>query len=372
VINSRLTIVAFCMVASPALPRNARAQGFQVKSALAAASITGCATAGRSTPARPASPTAVAEARVLIADAEEAALQGEHTAARDGFAKAAELDPANSRVAYYLGREHEALQESAPAVRQYCRYLVLLPNAPDADEVRGRIVRLTPASELQRMENARANFQSGVALLRRRQYAAADSVFEDVARTVPTAPEPYFNRALARAARGDRAPAMQDFERYLELAPQAPDGQTVRAAMARLPDRVYGPGQAFTSGLLIPGLGQMSTGRPVRGVLALGLVAGALGLALGTETKIVEERHEDPFGNEYIDSIPRTNRPRLVLGASLAAAIWLGSAVESIGYARRSRRDAEAIIANPAAGRQVGLRIEEFPNGRMGIGLSVR
>jgi tetratricopeptide (TPR) repeat protein len=313
----------------------------------------------------------------LIADAEEAALQGEHTAARDAFAKAAALDPTNSRVAYYLGREHEALQESAPAVLQYCRYLALLPNAPDADDVRGRIVRLTPASELQRMENARANFQSGVALLRRRQYAAADSVFDEVSRVVPTAPEPYFNRALARAARGDRAPAMLEFEKYLELAPQSADGGAVRAAMSRLPDRVYVPGQAFTSGMLVPGLGQMSTGRPVRGIMALGLVGGIVALAIGTETKISVETYMDPFGNSYTDSIPRTTRPRLIVGAIAAGALWFGSAMEASVYANRSRRRAEAILAREPSvtgepGRSLGLAIREFPNGRLGIGLNLR
>ena len=227
------------------------AQGLPIKSALAASGVSGCAAFPPPAQAINATPNADAESRRLIDDAQDAALQGDHGAARDAFAKAALLVPGNARVAYYLGRELEALVEATLAVREYCRYLALSPAAPDADEVRGRIVRLTPASDLARVSEAQANFRSGVALLQRKQYLAADSTFGTVARQVPSAPEPYFNRALSRAARGDRTAAMQDFEKYLELAPQASDRPELRGSMARLQDRVYGPGQAFGSGVII-------------------------------------------------------------------------------------------------------------------------
>lgn len=166
-----------------------------VKTALAASGVSGCAAFPPPAQVRASAPSAESESRRLIDDAQDAALQGDHTAARDAFAKASLLVPGNARVAYYLGRELEALAESNPAVREYCRYLALSPSAPDGDEVRGRIVRLTPATELARVDEARANFRSGVALLQRRQYLAADSAFAAVARQVPAAPEPYFNRA---------------------------------------------------------------------------------------------------------------------------------------------------------------------------------
>jgi tetratricopeptide (TPR) repeat protein len=244
------------------------AQGFPVKTALAAGGVTGCAAIATNRLPTTPNPTSESEAQQLIEDAQDAALQGEHARARDAFLKAQDLVPGNVRLAYALAREHEALSENAEAVRQYCRYLSLSGSAADADDVRGRIVRLTPATELARLEEARANFQSGIALLRRKQYAAADSVFGGVLAAVPNAPEPVFNRALSRAARGERQNAMGDFERYLELDPQASDRASIRAAMSRLPDGVYGPRAAFGSGLLIPGLGQMTTGRPVFGVFA--------------------------------------------------------------------------------------------------------
>jgi tetratricopeptide (TPR) repeat protein len=354
------------------------AQGFQLKTSLAAGGVTGCSITPAPPPVRAPNPTADAEASQLISDGQDAALQGEHATARDAFAKAAVIVPGNARLAYYLGREHEALQDNAAAVREYCRYLSLAANANDGDEVRGRIVRLTPASELARLEEARANFQSGIALLRRQQYAAADSVFGAVATTVPNAPEPYFNRALSRAARGERVIAMQDFEKYLELSPRSADQASVRAAMSRLPDRVYGPGQAFASGLLVPGLGQMNTGRPVLGVLTLGVVAGAAGFAWQQQEKLETQTFTDPFGNTYTDTVTKVTRPRLIAGLATAGAAWLIAAFESSNYARRSRSRAAAIIAREgstpatAPGRTLGLSVRPLRGDRWGVGLSVR
>lgn len=354
-------------------PRPVSAQAVQrlgIKSALAASGVSGCATFPAPAPARATAPNADAESRRLIDDAQDAALQGDHAAARDAFARAAALVPGNARVAYYLGRELEALAENNPAVREYCRYLALSPNAPDGDEVRGRIVRLTPATELARVDEARANFRSGVALLERRQYLAADSAFAAVARQVPAAPEPWFNRALSRAARGNRTEALQDFEKYLELSPQAADLPAVRSTMARLPDRVYGPGQAFGSGLLFPGMGQMSTGRPVLGVVVLGAVAGAVVAALTSKDELVTERFTDPFGNAYTDSLTRTTRPLAIAGLAAAGAVWAGAALESMNYARRSRARAEAIIARRDDGA-VTLAMTPLPRRRVGVGVAM-
>lgn len=357
------------------VPTAARAQRFELKTSFAAATITGCSPVNAANaPPRP-TPTAEGEAAQLIADGQDAALQGEHATARDLFKQATALVPNNGRLAYYLGREYEALQDHANAVAAYCRYLSLTVPAPDGDEVRGRIVRLTPAAEITRFEEARANFQSGVALLRRRQYAAADSVFGSVATSVPNAPEPFFNRALSRAARGEREPAMQDFERYLELSPRAGDVAQVRAAMSRLPDRVYGPGQAFGSGVVIPGLGQMSTGRPVLGVLVLGAVGAGIGLAWQQQEKSKVMNFSDPFGNRYSDTVTTVSRPRLVAGLAGAASLWFLAAIESSSYARRSRSKAAAIIARdpvPGEGRRLGVTVIPLNRERFGVGLSVQ
>jgi hypothetical protein len=167
---------------------------------------------------------------------------------------------------------------------------------------------------------------------------------------------------------------VQDFNRYLELAPQSPDAANVRGAMASIPERVYGPGQAFGSGLLVPGLGQMSTGRPVFGVLILGLVGGSAALALQTRSEEVVQRYTDPFGNSYSDTLTRVTRPRLAAGVAAAGALWLLTAIESSSYARRSRSRAERIIARVTPGnpRQLGLTVAPLLADRVGVGISVR
>ncbi len=386
----RALVLAAIAMPLAAVAGRADAQRLAPKPTLASSGASGCT---RYLPTTPGAPIGTgsgddAEARQLIADGQEAALQGEHAAARDAFFKAALRAPSNARVAYYLGREYEALDSATAAVREYCRYLTLSPNAPDGDEVRGRVVRLVPASELARVDEARANFRSGVALLERRQFAAAEAVFGAVATQLPTAGEAYYNRGLARAARGERAAAIGDFEKYLDLAPAATDRAAIRTASARLQDRVYSPGRALLSGI-VPGLGQMNTGRPLLGLAVLGAVAGAVYYGFLSQETIRVQQFTDPFGNPYSDSIPRTERPHFVVGAAGAGALWLGASIEAMAYARGTRARAEAIIdtspgqpSRSGSAAQVALALPRsdggpvpivlvVPGRRVGLGLLV-
>jgi tetratricopeptide (TPR) repeat protein len=323
--------------------RTVNAQSLAPKRSLATDSPQGCA-ALIIPLANTTAATDDAETRRLISSGQEASLQGEHEAARDAFAQAARRSPNNAIVAYYLGREYEFLSASTDAVKEYCRYLQLSPGARDKDEVQGRIVRLVPASQLAQVDEARANFSSGVALLERRQVIAADSIFGSIAVRLPNAPEPYYNRALSRAARGERALATQDFQKYLDLTSNPTDRSTINAAVARMQDRVFGSGQALGSGLVLPGMGQMSTGRPFFGVAVLGAVVGATIWGMAEKQGFEVATFQDPFGNPYVDSLPRTTRPNFVIAASAASALWVGSAIEAMSYARRSRARAESII----------------------------
>lgn len=271
-------------------------------------------------------------------------MQGEHQAARDAFVQAAKRSPNNAQLAYYLGREYETLNANNDAVREYCRYLRLSPSARDADEVQGRIVRLTPRSQLAQVDEARANFSSAVALLERRQYVAADSMLGSILTRLPNSPEPYYNRGLARAARGERTLAMQDFAKYIDLAGNPSDRNAINAAIARIQDRIFSETSALSSGLVIPGLGQMSTGRPLYGVGVLGVVAGVLIWGMAEKQGFEVATFQDPFGNPYIDSLPKTTRPNLAIAAAAAGTMWIGAAYEAMSYARRSRARAESII----------------------------
>jgi len=349
----------------------ARAQQLSPQQTLAATAPTGCAAFTTTLGAFPSSPLGEdAETRRLIDAGQEAALQGEHAAARDAFVSAAQRSPNNAQLAYYLGVEHEALGNPTEAVKEYCRYLQLSPNARDADNIQGRIVRLTPQSELARMDDARARFRSGVALLERRQYIAADSMFGSITQQFPNAPELYYNRALARAARGERALATEDFDHYLELGGTPAERTLIRNAMTRLQDRVFSSGQAFGSGLAFPGMGQMSTGRPVIGVLVMGMVTGAAVWGL-TEVEGFEVRtYQDPFGNAYVDSLSTTTQPNFGVAAAAVGVVWVGAALEALQYARRTRARAESIIrlGPPPEGDSPGAFLS-LARDRVGLGL---
>ena len=350
----------------------AGAQQLAPKRTLAATSPQGCAAVVTpvTTPSGPVNEDS--ETRRLISSGQELSLQGDHTGARDAFVQAAKRSPQNAVLAYYLGREHEFLSAPNDAVKEYCRYLLLSPNARDADEVQGRIVRLSPRSQLAQVDEAKARFSSGLALLERRQYVAADSIFGSIAKQLPNAPEPYFNRALSRAARGERTLAMQDFQKYVDLAGNPADRAAINAAVARLQDRVFGTSQALGSGLLLPGMGQMSTGRPFLGVAVLGVVAGALAWGMAEEQGFEVATFQDPFGNPYIDSLPRTTRPNLPIAAAAAGLLWAGAAYEAMSYARSSRARAESIIRLTVAGSDDANMYVAVERRRVGAGLKLR
>lgn len=367
---NRLIRLGVLAIAAAGFTSPVGAQQLAPKRTLAAGAPTGCASFA---PVAPVSASPLgddAETRRLITAGQEASLQGDHAEARDAFAQAARRSPNNAVIAYYLGREHEALTSTTEAVAEYCRYLQLSPNARDADEVRGRIVRLVPASQLAAVDEARASFSSGVALLERRQFFAADSMFGAIALKLPNTPEVYYNRGLARAARGERGPATDDFEKYIELSGNPPDRVAIRSAVGTMQDRVFGTGQALGSGLLLPGMGQMSTGRPVLGVAVLGAVAGAMAWGMMKEDGFEVSTFQDPFGNPYVDSIPRTTRPNAVIAGATAGVLWLGGAWEAMSYARRTRARAESIIQVGATTPAQGF--VEITSHRVGAGIRLR
>jgi hypothetical protein len=106
---------------------------------------------------------------------------------------------------------------------------------------------------------------------------------------------------------------------------------------------VYGSSAALASGI-VPGLGQMNTGRPVLGVAVLGGVLGATLFGLQQETKTVQKEFIDPFGNPYMQDVTTRERPNLAIAAAGAAALWIGGAIEAMLHARGTRARAEAII----------------------------
>ena len=346
------------VIAGLLAPPAVRAQRLEPKLDLGGTRVTGCAFLPLH-PARAdtgAAADTTGDVQALVEEAQEAAMQGEHAAARDKFLRATRAAPGDARLAYYLGRELEALRDALGAVQQYCRFLALAPGASEGNEVRGRITKLTPPREVARVDDARTLIRTGAALLARGDYDAADSMLTLAAQLVPDAPEPVWNRALARGARGDRSSALRDAVRYAQLAPSAPDAIRLRSALSALPTHVYSTGTAFTTGLVIPGLGQATTGRPLLGVLAFGAFAGAMVYAL--------QWHRVPDASGMLV----TEHPNAAVGYPVAGAIWLGAAIEAAMHARGSHSRASTLVAPMP--RSVGLRLVPA-NGRVQLGLAL-
>jgi hypothetical protein len=88
-------------------------------------------------------------ARDLAQRGQQAAILGDRVSARSQLREAAALDPSDPDLAYQLARAHEGAGASADAAAEYCRFLSLAPNAPEAAEVRERVAVLTAETQQQ-------------------------------------------------------------------------------------------------------------------------------------------------------------------------------------------------------------------------------
>lgn len=299
---------------------------------------------GNACPAAPraAAPTAARrrQARELAQRAQQSAILGDRNAARDQLRQAALLDPADADVAYQLARAYEGGSSDADALREYCRFLALAPSAPEASEARERVQALAPAALAASPSPAVVAFRTGITAYERAQFAAAEAAFTRAIAEMPQWPEPYYDRGLARMARGARDLAVRDLEQYLRLRPEAEDRPAIVARIASLRNVTpLSPGSAFALGVVIPGGGQFYTGRKLFGAVTLSAAAGAGAWAFqtGKVTRTTLQTATDPFGNSYSFPVTRVEdgRPNLTTGVAIAGGIAAAAALESFYYARR-------------------------------------
>ena len=272
--------------------------------------------------------------------AQQAAILGDRTAARDQLRHASVLDPTNHDLAYQLARAQEAVGANDAAVVEYCRFIALAPSAPEAAEVRERIAALTRPSDTAVSEKVMAPFRAGVTAYEAGRYAQAEVAFSSALALQPDWADAYYDRALANAARGRRDLAIVDLQRYLRLRPEAEDRAAVIARINSLRGGPLSPTAALGLGLVIPGAGQMYTGRKVMGVITLAAAGGALAYALKSDpvTKEFVVNPTDPFGNPlppFVDTRTETGRPHLVPGLAAFGVIAGATAIEAFVHARR-------------------------------------
>ena len=302
-------------------------------------------------PARPvcgatSSPRAVTaeqrrQARELAQRAQQSAILGDRAAARDQLRQAASLDPANSDLAFQLARAQESVGANDDAVTEYCRFLALAPSAPEAAEVRERLAGLTRNAQPAVPDRILAPFRTGISAYEAGRYAQAAGSFGSAIALQPDWADAYYDRALANAARGERALAIADLQQYLRLRPEAEDRAAVIARIGTLRERPPSPGTALGLGLVIPGAGQIYTGRRAFGILTLAASGGILAYALksGEVTKqYTVTDAKDPFGNPlppYIATRTETGRPNLSPGLAGFGALVGITAIEAFVHARQ-------------------------------------
>jgi len=261
--------------------------------------------------------------------------------------EASTLDPTDADLAYQLARAYETAGAGPNAAKEYCRFLSIAPNAPEAAEARNRVAALVPVTHSSAPTVASTLFGAGITAYERTQLTEAEAKFAAAINAEPTWADSYYNRALVRVAQGDRQRALTDFEEYLRLKPQAPDRAQVVARIESLRVRPPSPGQALGLGLVLPGGGQFYTRRPIRGVLFLAGTSAAIAFGLQQEksTKSIEQTGKDPFGNSYTFTTTQTttDRPNLVPGIAIAGALFAGSALESFMFARRSAAEVRRV-----------------------------
>ncbi len=341
---------------------SAHAQLLRPKRTLTAGAAPGCELAPAAVDNN--APRNNAEARRLAAAAQEAALQGDQVAARAAYVRAAQLNPADERLTYDLARAHEELSDTLPAIGAYCRYLALAPNGTEASDVRNRLRTLVPNDARQRAEDAGIAFRLGLGYMDSQNYNAAVRAFDEVVRLSPAAPEGHFNRGLARSAVGARAGALSDLETYRAGASTVEERVETARAIDVLRRPVYSPTTALLRSAL-PGFGQFYTARPVRGVVVLAAVAGALGAALTQQTTETVINYVDPNGFPAPYTETTTERKFFVPGVAAAAGVTVIAAIEAVWYANRSQRGTS--ILDRSGGVSVTPTISR--DGRFGLAL---
>lgn len=336
-------VLALAFLAGPL-----RGQELTLKRTLPDPSPGGCAVLPSFAPVSPSDADGQ-EADRLAAAATQAAVLGDQEGARDFLERAADLDPTDDGIAYELARTYEALGRTTDAVIAYCKFLVLAPPSPDAQDVQATVLALNPP-DTPLSPQAQLAFARGVDAFDADDMDDAGREFTTALTAEPNMALAYYNRALAYSADRRYELAIEDFRRYLDLAPEASDADRVleRIGTLRNPPAVYNPSTALVAGALIPGFGQFHTDRPVGGLTVLTLAAAAAGFGIAyTETEITCATPANPCPpGQVIDET--STQPLLVPGLVTAAAITIGAAIE--GYVTAKRRNADAT----AVGGQIG------------------
>jgi tetratricopeptide (TPR) repeat protein len=176
--------------------------------------------------------------------------------------------------------------------------------------------------------SAANQLRAGVDFFAARNTAAANRALTSAASAAPSWPDVYYERALVNQAEGNTSQAIADFQKYLQLRPNATDREAVSSRIEALN---RSPTKALVSGIL-PGGGQFYTHQPILGAAVLGGVVASAVWALKSSPIIFT----DPFGHPYQAG---TERKHLWTGVAVGGGIWLIGALEAAIHASSARGD---------------------------------
>ncbi len=302
------------------------------------------------------------EAARLSSAATQAAIVGDHRGARDLLLRASRLDPSAADVTYLLGRSYEELGDTAAAIRQYCRYLALESSGADAGEVQGRLAALGASDEPELPDEASRQFRMGVVNFDLDRLVTAEQAFARVVEVAPEFAFGHYNLGVTLVAAGRNEAAANSFERFLELVPESDDREVLVSAVEALrnPPKLYNPGAAMATSLILPGVGQFYSGRPVAGFFFLSAVAGSVAFGYLAEDVRIECRVAPVGGVCPPNDIVSEQRERPYLTAALGAAGALALIAAIDAYRGASGK-------NRAAGTGVTVAFHDGPSGRLGL-----
>lgn len=186
------------------------------------------------------------EARLRFEHGLAAYREGELKQALADFARAYELAP-SPELEFNLARVYERMGEAEPAIRHYRSYLASGALAErERAQIEARIRDLTALQQRQQAQvkapppssdaltaEARAFFERGLTLFRKRQYEAALAAFSAARKFAPL-PELAYNMALTSERLGRSAEAVDHYRAYLREAKSAKDAERVQARVKTL------------------------------------------------------------------------------------------------------------------------------------------
>jgi len=122
--------------------------------------------------------------------------------------------------------------------------------------------------------------------------------------------------------------------------------------------QMYSSGQALAMGIVVPGLGQVYTGRKLLGVLSLALAGGAVGTGVLVERVKIDCYVLPVDGTCPADQVKleRTERPYLNAGIAGAAAVTLVGALDAFFAARRANTRAAEAQRSRTGGLTIAIR----------------